>query len=164
MAPSSIRRFVVTCGGYQRSGQLIARRTPDLAAAARIRSASASEAANGFSSRMSTPSGRDSFGDVGMPRGRRTEDGEVGPRLLKTALDVAIDALPGNGEIGDRLGHARFVLVADGRRSRRREPVRLAQEVAHMRVLEADAGDPLLCHPRSSRNPTFLGLKLTLRR
>ena len=74
---------------------------------------------------------------VRMPRGRRTEDGEIRMRLAHALRDVTIDALFGNGEVGDCVRHPRLVVVAYPGDLGVRMLINLAQEVAHVRVFEA---------------------------
>jgi hypothetical protein len=72
-------------------------------------------------------------------------------RLSHALREVAINALPGNGEIGYRVRHPRFVIVAHPDDLGVGMLVDLAQEVAHVRVFEAQADDPPFAHLKSSR-------------
>ena len=77
------------------------------------------------------------FNHVCMPSRRRTEDGKIWMGLAHALRDVAIDALVGNGEVGDRVRHPRLVVIAHPGDLGVRMLKDLAQEVAHMRVFEA---------------------------
>ena len=93
----------------------------------------------------------DLFDHVRMSRGRRTEDGKIRMRLSHALRDIAIDALGGDGEVGDRVRHPRFILVAHPGDLGIGMLVGLAQEVAHVHVLETQADDPPFAHLISSR-------------
>ena len=95
---------------------------------------------------MSTPSGATASTHVGVAGGRRAQDCEVRHGLPHAVLDIEKHALGRNGEVLDSVRHARAVGIADADDFRVRMLVRLAQEVAHMGVLETDPDDALLSH------------------
>jgi hypothetical protein len=93
----------------------------------------------------------DLLDQIRMPGGGRTEDGKIRTRLSHALRDVSINALPGNGEVGDGVRHPRLVVVAHPGDLGVRMLVGLAQKVAHVHMFEAQADDPPFAHLRSSR-------------
>ena len=78
---------------------------------------------------------------IGVARRRGAEDRQVRPRLPYAALDIVIDSIGGNREVGDRVRHPGPVGIADACDFRVRVLVDLPQQVAHVNVFEADADD-----------------------
>ena len=81
-----------------------------------------------------------------MAGGRGAENGEVRPRLPHASADIVKHPVRGNGEISDRVGHPGGLRIADADDLRIGVLVRLTQQVAHVGVLETDAGDPRFSH------------------
>src|SRR5258708_19946625 len=81
-----------------------------------------------------------------MPGSRGTEDGEIGLRLSHALRDVAINTVARNGEIGNCVRHPRFVAVAHPDDLGIGMLIHLAQEIAHVHVLEAQADAPPFSH------------------
>ena len=147
MRPSSSRRLVVLWLRYQASGQLIASFCPGFIAAI-IRRASAAEAAKGFSTTMCGPKGAICSTYCACAAGaaqRTTRSGFVALRQASTSvktLSAGID------EVRDRGLHALGIGVADARDLGVRVLVHLAQQVAHVHVVEIDADNAKRRHPR----------------
>ena len=119
-----------------------------LLTAARIRSASFSDAAKGFSSKMSTPSAATASTQSACRAvaGQRSRGPASSParnvRFRNRRARWGCESL-------HRVDHTRADVVADANDFRVRMLVRLAQQVAHVDVLEADADDAPFSHFRS---------------
>ena len=85
--------------------------------------------------------GRDQLDIVGVGGGRRAEDDQVGLRRPDAAVDVGEDAVVGDLEVGARRRHALDLDVTDADDLGMQVFVDLSQEIAHVRMIEIDAGD-----------------------
>ena len=77
----------------------------------------------------------------GMVGGGGAEDGEIGLRPGQAGVHIGEDAVGRDGEGRDGAGHACRVCVADARDLGPGMVVHLAQQVAHVEVVEVDADD-----------------------
>ena len=132
----------MTWFGTQRSGQLIASSVFARSAAAIIRSASASDAANGFSTSTLTPAAASRSVHSACLTGRRAEDRQIGLGPLDAGPPVGEHSLGRNAEILDGLLHPLRLLVVDADDLGMRMIGRHAQQIAHVHVVERDADDP----------------------
>ena len=89
---------------------------------------------------------RDALGPLAVARGRGAEHDDVGAGLLQAALDVGVDAVARHVERRDRLLHAFGLLVAQPDQLGAVVPGHGAQVVAHVEVVEVDAGDAVAAH------------------
>ena len=138
MRPSSSRRFVVLWLRYQASGQLMASFCPGFIARnhpARF----GSRCREGLFDHDVRAEGRNLLDVFCMCRRRRAEHHKVGLCRLEAGLDVGEDLVGRDREVRDRGLHALRIGVADARNLRVRVLMRLAQQVAHVHVVEIDA-------------------------
>ena len=93
------------------------------------------------------PAWRDRLDRVGMCRCRRADDGEIGPCRCQAGIEVDEDPLLGDAEIVDGALHPRAVRIEDAGNLGIRMLRHLAQQIAHMHVVEADAEHAVFRHP-----------------
>jgi hypothetical protein len=141
---TNMRGFVVTCGGYRARGQLMNSCPPPPALdAAIMRSASASEAANGFSTNMCAPEGATSSTKSACRpfKGQRmTRSGfDASRHWRRRGNTVRQDAKVRNGGLDGFIVPGR--VVADSDDLGFRAFVGLPEQVSHVHVLKRNPGD-----------------------
>lgn len=92
------------------------------------------------------PVRRDALDSVGVLGGGGADDGEVGVGGGEAGLQIGEDPVFGNGELGDRFRHPGAVRMEHARDLGVRMLGHLAQQVAHVHVVEADPQDAVFRH------------------